>query len=458
MRQNARVTFAMRDLDRLKCIQAVVDGDLKPIRAAERLGLTSRQIRRLARRYAAQGPIGLIPRSINRPSNNRLDDVLATEVIKILRSTYADFGPTLATEKLRTKHGIDLAKETVRQLQIASGLWVPRKLRAPKIHQPRQRRACVGELIQIDGCEHRWFEERAPACTALVYVDDATSRLMHILFTGTESTFGYFEATRQYFARHGKPLAFYSDKASIFRINQPSATGGAGHTQFGRALFELNIDGICANTAPAKGRVERAHLTLQDRLVKELRLEGISTMEAANAFMPAYMMDYNGRFAKVPREVHDAHRPIRSDEDLDSIFAWREQRKVTSSLTLHYERKLYLLTDNPQNRRFAGKYVDVYQYPDGEIEIRAAGESLPYSTYDKLGAIDQGAIVESKRLSHALRISSLVQAQRDNRSVAGPSTAHRSNGIHVPRKKAQGAKTQRELSHSDIAKALEVQS
>jgi Helix-turn-helix domain len=356
----------MIDLDRLKCIQAVVDGDIKPIRAAERLGLTSRQIRRLARRYAAQGPIGLIARSINRPSNNRLDDVLATEVIKILRSTYADFGPTLATEKLRTKHGIDLAKETVRQLQIASGLWVPRKLRAPKIHQPRQRRACVGELIQIDGCEHRWFEERAPACTALVYVDDATSRLMHILFTGTGSTFGYFEATRQYFARHGKPLAFYSDKASIFRINQPSATGGAGHTQFGRALFELNIDGICANTAPAKGRVERAHLTLQDRLVKELRLEGISTMEAANAFMPAYMMDYNGRFAKVPREVHDAHRPIRSDEDLDSIFAWREQRKVTSSLTLHYERKLYLLTDNPQNRRFAGKYVDVYQYPDGD--------------------------------------------------------------------------------------------
>jgi hypothetical protein len=137
-----------------------------------------------------------------------------------------------------------LAKETVRQIQIAAGLWLPRKMRPPKVQQPRVRRACV-----------------APTCTALVYIDDATSRLMHILFTGTESTFGYFEATRQYLAQHGKPLAFYSDKASIFRVNHASATAGDGHTQFGRALYELNIDGICANTPAAKGRVERAHLT-----------------------------------------------------------------------------------------------------------------------------------------------------------------------------------------------------
>jgi len=225
MRLNTKVTFAMRDLDRLKCIQAVVDGDLKPIRAADRLGLTTRQVRRLARRYAAAGPVGLISKRFGRPSNNRTDDGLADAAIRILRSTYADFGPTLATEKLRTQHGIDLAKETVRQLQIATGLWVPRKHRLPKVQQPRLRRACLGELVQIDGCEHPWFEDRAPVCTALVYVyvDDATSRLMHVLFTGTESTFGYFEATRRYFVRHGKPLAFYSDKASIFRVNHASA-------------------------------------------------------------------------------------------------------------------------------------------------------------------------------------------------------------------------------------------
>jgi hypothetical protein len=171
---------------------------------------------RIARRYAAAGPVGLISKRFSRPSNNRLHDAIADQVIKLLRSTYADFGPTLAAEKLRTKHGIDLAKETVRQLQIAVGLWI-----------------------------------------------------------------------------------------------------------------------ICANTPAAKGRVERAHLTMQDRLVKELRLEGISTIEAANAFMPTYVDHYNSLFGKVPRNAHDAHRPVRPDEDLDSIFAWREQRKVTSDLTLH---------------------------------------------------------------------------------------------------------------------------
>jgi len=236
---------------------------------------------------------------------------------------------------------------------------------------------------------------------------------MVVLFTGVESTFAYFEATRQYLDRFGKPLAFYSDKASIVRVNQKSATGGDGHTQFGRALYELNIDGICANTPAAKGRVERAHQTLQDRLVKELRLHGISTIEAANAFMPTFIADYNGRFGKAPRDLHDAHRPVRADEDLDSIFCWRELRKVTKNLTLNYERKLYLLTETPDDRRLIGKYVEVFQFPDGRIEIRAGGMVLPYSVYDKLGEIDQGAVVENKRLGQVLRIAQLVQAQRE---------------------------------------------
>jgi len=197
---------------------------------------------------------------------------------------------------------------------------------------------------------------------------------------------------------------------------------------------------------------------MQDRLVKELRLEGISTIDAANAFMPTYVADYNALFAKIPREAHDAHRPIRDDEDLDSIFSWREQRKLTSNLTLHYERKLYLLQDTPDNRRYAGKYLDVYQFPDGRIEIRAAGISVPYSTYDKLGAIDQGAIVENKRLGHALRISGLVQTERDNHSYAGPSTAHGIDGSKIPRNTRVGKKTQRELNQKDLQKAIEVQS
>ena len=453
---HSRVTFTMRDLDRLKCIQSVIDGDLKPGRAAERLGLTSRQVRRLVRRYAQEGPIGLTSRRFGHPSNNRLDRSLSRRVIRILREHYADFGPTLATEKLRTRHGIDLAKETVRRLQVGAGLWIPRRLRPPKVHQPRARRACVGELVQIDGCEHRWFEDRAPMCTTLVYVDDATSALKVVAFTGAESTFAYFEATRQYLERFGKPLAFYSDKASVFRVNRPRA-GAEAKTQFARALYELNIDTFCANTPSAKGRVERAHLTLQDRLVKELRLQGIGTVEAANAFMPTYIAEYNARFAKEPRDPRDTHRPIRSDENLDEIFAWRELRQVTKNLTLHYERKLYLLPDTPMNRRYIGKYLDVFQYPDGRVEIRAAGRSLTYTTYDKLGEIDQGAIVENKRLGQVLRLAQSVQAQRDNRRNA-PSTAHRSNGRIVQRYKVPGSKRQKQLSAEDVRRALETRS
>jgi transposase len=454
MGQLSRVTMSMRELDRLKCVQAVIDGELRAGVAAERLAMSTRQIRRLAQRYRTEGPAGLISRRCRRPSNNRLDEALENQVVRILREHYADFGPTLAAEKLAERHQIHLAKETVRRIQVDAGLWIPRKLRPPKIQQPRTRRACAGELIQIDGCEHAWFEDRAPACTALVFVDDATSRLMLVRFTGAESTFGYFEALREYLERYGKPLALYSDKASVFRINTTTAVGGPGYTQFGRALYELNIDGICANTAAAKGRVERAHLTLQDRLAKELRLQGISTIEAANAFMPAFMEAYNARFAKLPRNSYDAHRAVRADENLELIFAWRELRKVTQNLTLHYERKLYLLEDTPANRRLISKYVEVFQYPDGRVEIRVAGRALPYSTYDKLGAVDQGAIVENKRLGSVLRVVQAVQAHRDNRNEA-PSTAHRADGKIVPRERIAGSKKQRELGPQDLERALE---
>jgi hypothetical protein len=447
---NPGITRHMRDLDRLKIIQAVIDREIKPGRAAGRLDLSVRQIERLVIRYRCEGPVGLISRHRNRTGNRALKASVAERVLAILREHYADFGPTLAAEKLQTRHGIRIAKETVRQLQIASGLWIPRKQRPPRIQQPRTRRACVGELVQIDGCEHRWFEDRAPMCTAIVYVDDATSRLMVVRFAGTESTFAYFEATREYLQRYGKPLAFYSDKASIFRVNLAFATRGDGHTQFGRALYELNIDGICANTPAAKGRVERAHQTLQDRLVKELRLQQISSIEAANAFMPAFMDEYNAHFAKEPHNDHNAHRAIRADEDLELIFSWRELRKLTQNLTLHYERKLYLLSDTPETRQLIGKYLDVLQYPGGRIEIRAGSRVLPYSTYDKLGAIDQGAIVENKRLGHVLQIVQRTQAQRDNRAVSTPSTAHRADGKHVSRLKKQGTKRQRELNREDL--------
>ncbi|WP_441301333.1 ISNCY family transposase [Burkholderia sp. S-53] len=267
MHRTALVTLNMRELDRLKVIQAVADLGLKPGRAAERLGLTVRQIERLVIRYRESGAAGLASRKRGGPGNRRLDTELAQRALTIIRDRYTDFGPTLACEKLWECHGIQLAKETVRRLMTDAGLWIPRRQRPPKVYQPRARRACLGELIQIDGSDHRWFEERAVACTLLVYVDDATSRLMMLHFTQTESTFSYFEATRAYIERHGKPVAFYSDKASVFRSTTASKTGSSV-THFGRAMYELNIDTFCANSSSAKGRVERAHLTLQDRLVK----------------------------------------------------------------------------------------------------------------------------------------------------------------------------------------------
>ncbi|KVV51873.1 integrase [Burkholderia ubonensis] len=455
MAATERITMTMRELDRFKVIQDVADGKLKPWRAAERLGLTTRQIRRLVGRLQEHGPQGLVSQRRAKPSNNRLDPVTADRALSIIRDRYADFGPTLACEKLYECHDIRLAKETVRRLMTDAGLWVPRRQRPPKVYQPRARRACLGELIQIDGSEHRWFEERAPQCTLLVYVDDATSRLMMLHFTATESTFSYFEATRAYIECHGKPGAFYSDKASVFRVTTPGKTGNRV-TPFGRAMYELNIDTFCANSSSAKGRVERAHLTLQDRLVKELRLRGISTVADANAYAPSFMASYNARFAKPPKSDFDSHRPLRPDESLDLVLTWREPRKVTKSLTVQYDRVMYLLDDTPENRKLIDQVIEVWEYPDGRIELRADGRVLPYRQYDRLAEIDQGAIVEHKRLSHVLQVAQAIQAQRDNGRIGkAPSRAHRGDSTRTNRNEPQpGKKKQREFTQADVEQAI----
>ncbi|VWC64547.1 MULTISPECIES: ISNCY family transposase [Burkholderia] len=453
MAATERITMTMRELDRFKVIQDVADGKLKPWRAAERLELTTRQVRRLVARLREHGPAGLVSGHRAKPGNRRLDPGSADRALSIIRDRYADFGPTLACEKLWECHGIRLAKETVRRLMTEAGLWIPRRQRPPKVYQPRARRACQGELIQIDGCDHRWFEERAPACTLLVYVDDATSRLMVLHFTQTESTFSYFEATRTYLERYGKPVAFYSDKYSVFR-NTSAGKTGQSVTHFGRAMYELNIDTFCANSSSAKGRVERAHLTLQDRLVKELRLRGISTVADANAYAPSFMAAYNARFAKPPRSDFDAHRPLRDDEDLDVLLTWRETRRVTKALTVQYDRVLYLLDDTPENRAWIHRDIEVWEYPDGRIELRAAGQVLSARSYDRLAEVDQGAIVDHKRLSHALQVAQAFQAQRDSRRIGtAPSRTHR--GLPVRANEAQsGTKKPRRFTVADMDAAI----
>jgi len=269
-----------------------------------------------------------------------------------------------------------------------------------------------------------------------MYIDDATSRLMHLHFTYSESTFSYLEAARAY----GKRKAFYNDNPCVFRDNHKHNARGPGITEFGRVLYELNIGISCANSSQAKGRVERANMTLQDRLVKELRLQGISDMSAANAYVPTFIADYNRRFAKPARNDFDAHRAVRPDEMLDPIFTVREPRRVSHSLTVQYDKVLYLLTDTPVSRRLIGKYIDVYEYPEGRIEPRADGAALPYTAYNRLSEISNGAIVENKRLGHVLQIAQLIQEQRDNRpSKAAPSRSHR--GMEPVPKKSWLAKS-----------------
>ena len=300
---------------------------------------------------------------------------------------------------------------------VEDGLWVPRARREPRVQQPRRRRPCRGELIQIDGCEHAWFEERAAPCTLLVFVDDATSALMELLFCESESAFSYFAAMRSYLERHGKPVALYSDKAGVFRVNRKEAQGGAGVTQFGRGLGSLNIDILCANTPQAKGRVERAHLTLQDRLVKELRLRGISDPEAANAYAPEFMADYNRRFARAARSEHDAHRPLQPSDDLARIFSWQETRLVSKSLTFNYKRVLYLLDPTDAARAARGQRIGIEEREDGALCFWHGAQELQATAFPKDHAVAQGEIVENKR---ALRRAGLHQsaAARADRSQA----------------------------------------
>jgi len=395
------ITVGMRELDRLKTVQAVVDGNLKPGLAARRLGITARQLRRVVRRYRAEGPAGMASRLRGQPSNHQLPPGLAERALGLIRDRYADFGPTLACEKLAECHGLVLAKETVRRLMSEAGYWVPRRQRPPKIYQPRRRRDCLGELVQIDGSDHPWFEDRAPACTALVYVDDATSRIMAIHFAHSESAFSYFIATRAYLERHGKPAALYSDKASVFRVNHPAARDGGGCTQFGRALYELNIEGICANSSQAKGRVERAHLTLQDRLVKELRLRGISTIQAGNAYLPEFCEDFNQRFAVLPRSNHDAHRPLLKTENLDLILSHQKTACLSKNLTAQFQKVIYQIQSDRPDYALRHAQVTICENAKGEVTILYKNKPLPYTTFKKLP--HQAEVVETKLLNQAIQ-------------------------------------------------------
>lgn len=228
------VSMSRKEIDRLDVIRRVVERRLTKVKAAQLLGLGPRQVGRLCAAYGRYGPAGLVSRQRGKASNRRLPAAVQARALELVRERYADLGPTLAGEKLRELHGVDVARETLRKWMAGAGIWLTRDKRRERAHQPRHRRACLGELVQIDGSPHAWFEDRGPECSLLVYVDDATGTLMELRFVEVESTFDYFASTVTYLKRHGKPVAFYSDKRSIFRLHHQGATGRAkGLTQFG---------------------------------------------------------------------------------------------------------------------------------------------------------------------------------------------------------------------------------
>jgi hypothetical protein len=419
------VSMGEKELSRLTVLMDIEAGRLRIDDAARLLQLQRRQVFRLLKALRSAGAASLASKRRGKPSNNKLPSAVRDLTMALVRAHYADFGPTLAAEKLAEKHASVVSRETLRKWMIEDGLWRDRRRRLPPVHQPRHRRERVGELIQIDGSRHHWFENRGPECTLIAYIDDATSRIQHAAFVPSESTFDYMRETRAYIERHGRPIAFYSDKHAIFRVNAREAVGGNGMTQFGRALNELNIDILCAHSPQAKGRVERSFGTLQDRLVKELRLGEISDVLGANTFLPAFLAQYNARFEKSPRSVEDAHRPVGAANSLRDVFAWKEERTLTSNLTLQYDKVLFLLEPNEVTRPLARQRVTIVDYPDGRIAIRHKGRDLPYRTFDKLQKVNQAAIVENKRLGEVL---AYIATRQEGRTEARSRKAPRRRG------------------------------
>jgi Winged helix-turn helix len=433
------IQMSGQELTRLRIMIDLADNRITIEAAAALMGLGRRQVFRLRRAFRADGVPALVSRKRGRPGNRRHGETFRRTVLALVRQHYPDFGPTFAAEKLASCQRLRLGVETLRQWMIADGLWIDRRHRLASPHQPRRRRECLGELVQIDGSEHAWFEDRGETCTLLAFVDDATSRLMQLRFVASESAFDYLRATRAYLEAHGKPVALYSDKHGIFRVNAKDAIGGDRITQFGRVLSELNIDIICANSPQAKGRIERAFGTLQNRLVKELRLAGISTVAAANAWLPGFITGYNARFGREPVNAKDLHRPLTAADNLDEILAWREERTVTLNLTLHYDRMMLLLDPTPFARGLVRKKVEVVNYPDGRFAVQFEGVSLPFRKFDKIQTVEPGEIVENKRLGAAL---AMVKQHQDtyepHRRRYHPARQRPPNNLEAPGQPTKG--------------------
>lgn len=372
------IVMSKKELNISTVVCQYLDGRISQKDAASRLSMSVRQIRRIAAKISEKGPSGLVHKSRGRRSSRKASLELETKVLQLMCSLYIDFGPTLASEKLNDEHGITVSREWLRKLLIANGLWRAKPKRNNITHYPRARRECYGELIQIDGSHHAWFEERAPKCVALVFVDDSTGKLQHVHFCETEDLRCYIKATMDYLVLHGCPKEIYTDKHSVFTVNNMRGGEKKGKTQYARILQELNIEHHLANSPQAKGRVERMNRTLQDRLVKEFRLKGISSIKQANEHMLEFIEKFNNKFAVSPIKSSNLHLKLTSEQqdNLDKIFSIKEPRTVSKALTVQHNNKIYAINNVRAVRTLRKRGVTVHEMPSGKIRIYSGDDLL----------------------------------------------------------------------------------
>ena len=360
---------------RIEVFDLLVAKQITPNQASQQLKLTIRQIGRIAKRYKTEGVSGLYSKKIGQHSNNKFTDAIKNRFTQIVRAQYPDFGPTFAHEKLTELHDAKFSIETLRKWMIEERIWTPHIKPKERQHPLRTRRSCVGELVQIDGSQHLWFEDRNGYTVLLVAIDDATSTILSARFVTVENAENYLRMFKEYFKEHGLPTSLYSDKHGIFKVNAKGCEDN--ETQFKRIIEALGINLIHAHTPQAKGRVERVFKTLQDRLVKELRLAGIDTIEAANAFLIDYLPKHNEKFSEPPASEIDKHIPLTlSEQELDKAIAFKHQRQVRNDYSISYNSEKFDLYTHDPMPYLKGQYIDVLELLNDELIIQFQGKEV----------------------------------------------------------------------------------
>ncbi len=377
-----RIELSQRERDRLKVVHEVEQGHLTQVEASRRLQLSDRQVRRLLVRVRAEGDRGVIHRLRGRPSNRKIPAAVTQRALRLLaRPCYAGFGPTLAAEHL-ARAGMAVSRETLRGWMTAAALWRPRRQKVAAVHVWRERRPAFGELVLLDTSEHAWLEERGPKLCLIALIDDATSRLW-ARFVEHDTTEENLRTLEGWLRRYGRPLALYTDKDSIFQPAGPPAReeqlrGAPARTQFGRALAELGIEWIAAHSPQAKGRIERSFGTLQDRLIKEMRVAGIDNLDAANRFLEiTFLPEWQQRFTVAPRCPRDAHRPLGREHRLEQILSVRTARTVAQDHTVALHGQRWGVPREAVCAGLRGARVEIERRLDGRHWLRFRNRYLP---------------------------------------------------------------------------------